>query len=533
MTQTTSCPMPNKPVILVILDGFGVNPGKLNNAIAQAHTPRLNEYFFRYPSTLLNACGNGVGLPRGQMGNSEAGHMTLGSGCTVRQELTVIDDCIADGSFYQNPALLAALDKAQRLGRPVQLLGLISSGGVHSHVRHLLALIDLCDQQGVAPLLHMIADGRDSAPKSITEDLADLKSALADANGAFATLSGRHYAMDRDRRWERTERAWRAIVLGKGRGAASAVDAIDAAYAAGETDEFIHPSVIDGYHGICAGDPLVLFNFRTDRLRQIAAALALDDFDGFDRGAAPTADLTCMMKMEYDAGVRLPFAFAPEVPKVALNRLLSEQGIAQLHCAESEKHAHVTYFFNGGVREPVAGEVHRLIASPNVRTYDLKPEMSAARVADAVVEAIASRHYGFIVVNFANGDMVGHSGCLESAVQAVEVVDREAGRVLDAAVRHACCVLLTSDHGNCDLMVDPETDEPHTRHTTNPVPLLVVDQQRWRLAPGGTLADVAPTALALMGIQRPAAMSGRSLLLEAIQPHPIAMLERAGVAEAS
>ena len=521
---------PAQPVVLVILDGVGVNPSKLNNAVAAAHTPRLDEYFYRYPFTVLNASGAGVGLPEGQMGNSEVGHMSLGSGCTVRQDLVLIDDAIADGSFYANPALIAAAGAAKAARRPLHLLGLVSDGGVHSHVRHLMALIDFCRRSGVQPLLHMITDGRDTPPKSALDDLRELELALDDAGGGFATVSGRYYAMDRDRRWERTERAWRAIALGKGRGAADARAAINAAYAAGETDEFIQPSVISGYPGLAAGDPMVLFNFRKDRPRQIAAALAVADFDGFDRGGAPRAAMTCMM--EYDKSMGLPFAFVPEAPAVALNRYLSGLGIRQFHCAETEKYAHVTFFFNGGVEQPAAGEVHRLIPSPTVRTYDLKPEMSAPQVADAVVEAIESEQYGFIVVNFANGDMVGHTGDLRAAVRAMEAVDTHAGRVLDAAVAHGCAVLLTADHGNCDLMRDPETDEPHTQHTTNPVPLLVVDRQRWLLAPTGTLADIAPSLLQLMGLPVPAAMTGRSLLLRALEPRPGLVLDERHMAEA-
>jgi 2,3-bisphosphoglycerate-independent phosphoglycerate mutase len=514
----------------VILDGFGVNPGKLNNAIAQAATPRLDEYFFRYPATTLDASGVGVGLPEGQMGNSEVGHMTLGSGCLVRQDLVLIDDAIADNSFYVNPVLLDALAKAKARKRPLQLLGLVSDGGVHSHVRHLFALIELCHRAGVKPLLHMITDGRDTPPKSVLNDLDALENALSMAGGAVATVSGRYYAMDRDRRWERTERAWRAMALGKGRAAPSARAAINAAYAAGETDEFIHPSVIDGYRGLQPDDPMLLFNFRKDRPRQMAAALALGDFDGFDRGGAPLADLSVMMA--YDKRMGLPAAFVPEKPRTALSRHLSALGIGQFHCAETEKYAHVTFFFNGGTQEPAPGEVHRLIPSPNVRTYDLKPEMSAREVADAVLEAIESERYGFIVVNFANGDMVGHTGDMYAAVRAVEAVDHEAGRVLDAAIAHGYAALLTADHGNCDLMVDPETDEPHTQHTTFPVPLLVADRERWLLAPTGTLADVAPTVLSLMGLDLPPEMTGRPLLLRALPAQPISALERVGVAEA-
>jgi len=528
--MTALAGVPRRPVVLVILDGFAINPSKLNNAIAEARTPRLDEYFFRYPFTLLDASGAGVGLPPGQMGNSEVGHMTMGSGIRLRQDLVLIDDAIADGSFFDNPVLAAAVQRAEEKGRPLHLLGLASDGGVHSHVRHLLALIEMCRSRGVTPLVHLIADGRDTPPKSVLNGLGEIEEALADAGGAVATVSGRYYAMDRDRRFDRTERAWRAIVLGKGRAAASARAAVAAAYAAGETDEFIQPSVVGGYNGIAPGDPGILFNFRKDRPRQIAAALALDGFEGFDRGDAPQMDLTTMMS--YDKTLRLPYAFTPETPKRPLNRILSEAGIRQFHCAETEKYAHVTFFFNGGAEEPAEGEVHRLIPSPMVRTYDLKPEMSAREVAVAAVQAIESGDYGFVVVNFANGDMVGHTGYMDAAVHAVEVLDECAGRVLDAVTRCGYSALLTADHGNCDLMVDPETDEPHTQHTTNPVPLLVLDRERWLLAPTGTLADVAPTVLELMGLPPVAEMSGRSRLVEPLAPQPIAALERMGMARA-
>jgi 2,3-bisphosphoglycerate-independent phosphoglycerate mutase len=524
MNKIVPSDVPRQPVVLVILDGFGVNPSKLNNAVTEAATPRFDEYFFRYPFTVLNASGEGVGLPRGQMGNSEVGHMTLGSGCILRQDLVLIDDAIADESFYVNPILLAAIEQAKSEGRGLQLLGLVSDGGVHSHLRHLLALVELCRRHGVAPWVHVITDGRDTPPKSILNQIDELEQALETANGRVLTVAGRYYAMDRDRRWDRSERAWRAIALGKGRAAASARAAIDAAYAAGETDEFIHPSVIGGWEGMRPDDPMFLFNFRKDRPRQIAAALALDGFDGFDRGDAPLASLSTMM--EYDSSHGLPFAFTPEQPRLPLNRILADLGIRQFHCAETEKYAHVTYFFNGGAQEQAAGEVHRLIPSPTVKTYDLKPEMSAPAVADAVIDAIGGGDYGFIVVNFANGDMVGHTGDKQAAIRAVEALDRYVGRVLDAATAHGYSAILTSDHGNCDQMVDPETDEPHTQHTTNPVPLLVIDRERWLLAPHGTLADVAPTVLELMGIEQPEAMGGRSLLVEALAPQPIAALDR-------
>jgi 2,3-bisphosphoglycerate-independent phosphoglycerate mutase len=450
--------------------------------------------------------------------------MTLGSGSLLRQDLVLIDDAISDGSFFENPALLDAVKAAQARQRPLQLIGLVSEGGVHSHSRHLLALIELCRLKGVTPLVHMITDGRDTAPKSVLNGLGEIESALDGAGGRIVTVSGRYYAMDRDRRFDRTERAWRAIVLGKGRGAPTARAAIDAAYAAGEGDEFIHPSVIGDWKGFQSDDPMVLFNFRKDRPRQIASALAINDFDGFDRGSAPRADLTCMMV--YDKRFGLPHAFDPEAPKITLNEVLSAEGIEQFHCAETEKYAHVTFFFNGGSEEPAEGEVHRLIPSPMVKTYDLKPEMSAVQVADAVVEAIEAGTYGFIVVNFANGDMVGHTGYMDAVVHAVEVLDKQAGRVLDAAVARGYSALLTADHGNCDMMVDPETDEPHTQHTTNPVPFLVVDEERWVLRPNGTLADVAPTVLELMGLPPANRMSGTSLLFEAVAPQPNVAVDR-------
>jgi 2,3-bisphosphoglycerate-independent phosphoglycerate mutase len=517
-----------RPVVLVIMDGFGINPSKLHNAVAAARTPRLDEYLFRYPFTVLDASGQGVGLPHGQMGNSEVGHLTLGSGCVVRQDLVLIDDAVADQSFFANSALAGTVGAAAGKGRPLHLLGLVSDGGVHSHVNHLLALIALCEQQGVKPLLHMITDGRDTSPRSAMTWLVQVEQVLARAGGSVATVSGRFFAMDRDRRWERVERAWRAIVLGKGRAASSAEAAIATAYAAGEGDEFIHPSVIGGYRGLQPGDALISFNFRKDRPREIVSALASPAFDGFDRGDTALAEVTCMM--EYDPKLGLPFAFSPEAPGITLAQILSDLGIPQFHCAETEKYAHVTYFFNGGVREPLPGEEHRMVPSSRVATYDLKPDMSAAKIADAVVEAIEGKHFGFIVVNFANGDMVGHTGDMKATVSAVEALDRQVGRVLDAAVAADWSAIVTADHGNCELMVDPETDEPHTQHTTLPVPFLVVDESRWVLSPAGGLADVAPTVLQLMGLPPSAVMTGRSLLVEEQAARPVPAVERLNAA---
>jgi 2,3-bisphosphoglycerate-independent phosphoglycerate mutase len=364
----------------------------------------------------------------------------------------------------------------------------------------------------------MITDGRDTAPKCAFNYLPQLECALEEAGGAIVTVSGRYYAMDRDRRWERVERAWRAMVLGQGRKAPSAATAIETAHANNEGDEFIHPTVLQGYKGIQEGDVLFSFNFRKDRPKQLVAALARLDFAGFDRGDSPLGAVTCMMK--YDNSLGLPYAFESEKPRVTLNREISREGIGQLHCAETEKYAHVTHFFNGGYGEPSLGEKHLLIPSPKVATYDLKPEMSAPAVAEAVVNAISSQQYGFILVNFANGDMVGHTGVRHAVLQAVEALDTHVGRVLDTAVAAGYSVILTADHGNCDLLVDPVSDEPHTQHTTNPVPCLVIDRERWRLATRGGLANVAPTVLQLMGLKKPLEMASESLLVEAM-PAPI------------
>ncbi|MCB1877213.1 MAG: 2,3-bisphosphoglycerate-independent phosphoglycerate mutase [Chromatiales bacterium] len=502
-----------RPVLLVILDGFGANPDRTDNAVALARTPRLDHYFSRHPSTLIQASGPSVGLPDGQMGNSEVGHMTLGSGTVVKQDLVQIDAAIADGSFKSNDVLREAIFTARARNRPVHLLGLVSDGGVHSHVRHLIALIDLCREMGVKPLVHMVTDGRDTIPKCAKRYLPEVETALAAAGGRIATLVGRYFAMDRDNRWDRVERAWRAIVVGNGRSAAHAEEAISAAYETGHTDEFIRPFVIDGYRGMTPEDVLISFNFRKDRPRQIVAALADPNFAGFDRGDCPRARVTCMM--EYDPALKLPAAFAPEQPSVTIADVLSKAGLAQFHCAETEKYAHVTYFFNGGRREVLPKEVQKLVPSPDVATYDLKPEMSAPAVANAVIDAMASGRYPFIVVNFANGDMVGHTGIRHAVLRAVESLDQEVGRVLDGARRLGYSTILTADHGNCDQMIDPETKTPHTQHTRNPVPFLVIDDRPRRLLGGGGLANVAPTVLELMGLPKPDAMTGESLLAPA------------------
>ncbi|MBK1641805.1 phosphoglycerate mutase (2,3-diphosphoglycerate-independent) [Chromatium okenii] len=504
---------PHRPVLLVILDGVGINPAKANNAVVLAHTPRLDHYFAHHPHTTLQASGLAVGLPDGQMGNSEVGHMSLGSGCIVRQDLVLIDQAIRDGSFFTNPVLVAAAQAAVRAQRPLHMMGLVSDGGVHSHVNHLLALIELSRQQGARPLVHLFADGRDTPPRSVRNYLPALETALAAAGGQIATVSGRYYAMDRDNRWERTELAWRALVDGEGRRAASALAAIEAAYAAGEDDEFIRPTVLDGAEQIGNDDHVIHLNFRKDRPRQLLEPLFQPEFNHFDRRGVSAVNVTCMM--EYDTSFGLPFAFEHDMPKTTLGAILSDAGLAQFHCAETEKYAHVTFFFNGGRSEPFPGEERVLIPSPKVATYDLQPEMSAPAVADAVIAALHERRFPFIVVNFANGDMVGHTAVREAVIAAVEALDAEVGRVLDAAVACGYAVILTADHGNCDEMVDPVTGTPHTQHTLYPVPCMVIDETPWLLGIGGELKDVAPTVLTLLGLPLPPQMDGRSLLLGA------------------
>ncbi len=503
--------VPRRPALLIILDGFGVNPSRLNNAVQEANTPRLDYYFSRHSHTTLSACGSSVGLPEGQMGNSEVGHMTLGCGSVMRQDLVRINDEIENGEFFNNAALVAAVEDAAAAQRPVHLVGLTSNGGVHSHIKHLIALIKLCADHKVKPVVHMTTDGRDTAQMSALVSLQEIEGHLEEAGGSIATVCGRYYSMDRDSRWNRTELAWRAMVLGEGRHAENAHYAIEAAYANDETDEFIIPTVLDNADLIQSHDNVIFFNFRNDRSRQLTAVLSQQDFEKIDTGDFSGAAVTCLT--EYDPEFLLPIGYAPERPQSTVASVVSRAGFKQMHCAETEKYAHVTYFFNGGKKKPFAGEDHVMVNSPDVATYDLKPEMSAAEVADKVIEALDSEDYGFILVNFANGDMVGHTAVRDAVIKAVEVLDKEVGRVLDAAEKAGFSVLLTADHGNCDEMVNPITQEPHTQHTLYPVPFMVIDEASWHLRPGADLSAVAPTVLQLMGLQQPASMTGKSLLL--------------------
>jgi 2,3-bisphosphoglycerate-independent phosphoglycerate mutase len=509
---------PRKPVVLIIMDGVGVNPGRTYNALWEARTPNFDRLYASYPHTTLHASGPAVGLPDGQMGNSEVGHLTLGCGSIVRQDIVRIDAAIDSGEFAENPALLGAVRRCAANGRPLHLLGLVSDGGVHSSLKHLQALIALCRQHRVRPLLHMVTDGRDTPPRSALDFLPEVESKLHEAGGAIASVMGRYYAMDRDQRWERTELAWRALVLGKGQAVVSAQTGIAAAYAAGDGDEFIRPMLLPSFARLSADDTLISFNFRKDRPRQIVAALGAPDFAGFDRGAAPLPQLVCMMP--YDKAYDFPSAFAPERPAATLAQVISAAGLAQFHCAETEKYPHVTYFFNGQRMDPHSGEHHLVVPSPKVATYDLQPEMSAHAVADAVIGAIDSGRYAFILVNFANGDMVGHTARPDAVIHAVETLDHEVGRVMDAALAAGHAVVLTADHGNCEEYLDPLTGEPHTQHTIYPVPCLVADEQHWQLSCVGGLANVAPTVLQLMGLPKPAAMTADSLLLKPLRGRP-------------
>ena len=517
--MTSQTGMPRRPTLLVILDGFGVNPDPTHNAIARAHTPNFDRYFEQYPLTTLVASGRGVGLPPGQMGNSEVGHMTIGCGSIIKQDLVRIDDAIEDGSFNDNPALLGAVQRAAAAQRPLHLLGLVSDGGVHSHIDHLYALIRMCHSHGVVAQLHMITDGRDTGPRSALSFLPGLEALLRQCGGHIGTVSGRYYAMDRDQRWDRVKLAFDCIVNARGAQAESAQAAIEQSYAAGKDDEFVMPTCLPGLQTPQRGDEMLMFNFRNDRVRQIGAAFALGQFDDFERGADyQPVRLTTLT--HYDSSLDAAVAFTAVRPETTLCSVISDAGIRQLHCAETEKYAHVTFFFNGGREAPYPGEDRKLVPSPRVATYDLQPEMSAREVADAVIDALQSGDYGFIVVNFANGDMVGHTAVVDAVIAAVECLDREVGRVLETAIAAEFSVVLTADHGNCDEMVDAQTGEPHTQHSNHPVPCLVIDAQVQALRDGDNLSAIAPTVLQLMGLEQPDEMKGHSVILDSFSETP-------------
>ncbi|HWM55504.1 MAG TPA: 2,3-bisphosphoglycerate-independent phosphoglycerate mutase [Solirubrobacterales bacterium] len=504
----TGVPAPS--LALVILDGWGLAEPGPGNAISLARTPVFDRLWEEFPRTQLSAQGPDVGLPEGQMGNSEVGHLNLGAGAIVKQDLARIDDAIADGSFFENEALLAACESARNSPRGrLHLLGLVSDGGVHSGWEHIETTIELASQEGVQDVVfHAFTDGRDTLPHGGRGYLAELERWLRQA-GRIGTVSGRYYAMDRDTRWERTKLAYDAIVHAEGLRAASADEAIAASYERGETDEFVKPTVIGDYDGVADGDVGIFINFRPDRARQVTRALAEPDFDEFPRAGGALLGLTTMA--EYRKGWPYPVAFSEARPQATLAEVISAAGGRQLHVAETEKYAHVTYFFNGGREQELEGEERRLADSPrDVPTYDLKPEMSARAAAEAFVSRWSGGEHRFGIINFANPDMVGHTGVIPAAVAAVETVDECLGEVVEAVQRSGGACIVTADHGNCDHMLEPD-GSPNTAHSLNPVPL-VVTREGLALRDHGILADVAPTALELLGILKPEAMTGRSLI---------------------
>ena len=505
-----------RPVVLCVLDGFGIGDDPRRNALLDAEMPAWMELTATWPACRLEASGEAVGLPAGQMGNSEVGHLNLGAGFPVLQDLPRINKAIDDGTFFNNEVLRAAVAHARERGSRLHLMGLIGPGGIHAVDGHIEAAVELARGEGLAGdrvLLHAFTDGRDTPPRSSAELLPALLARL-DGRATVATVSGRYYAMDRDQRWERTALAWEAIVHASGRGAATSEEAVAAAYADGEGDEFIRPTVIGAYAGMTDGDSVVHMNFRADRARQLTRALALSEFDAFDRGPMPT-DLLVTTLTEYQAPDELPVAVAfPPLVIDSLAAHLSRLGLRQLHLAETEKYAHVTYFFNGGVEEPLPGEDRVLVPSRrDVPTYDHAPEMSAPEITERLVGAIGSGDYDFIVVNYANPDMVGHTGVWEAAVQAAEIIDGCLRRVSEAVLATDATLVITADHGNIEEMRDA-AGAPQTKHTTSPVPLVLVGE-RWRGAQlrDGMLADVAPTLCQLMGLDPPPTMTGRSLLI--------------------
>jgi 2,3-bisphosphoglycerate-independent phosphoglycerate mutase len=505
--------LPAPSLALVILDGWGLAEPGPGNAISLAKTPVFERLWSQFPHTELSAQGRDVGLPDGQMGNSEVGHLNLGAGAIVKQDLARIDDAIADGSFFENEALLDACERARNSPRGrLHLLGLVSDGGVHSGWEHIEACIELATNEGVPNLLfHAFTDGRDTLPHGGREYLAELERWLRHA-GTLVTVSGRYDAMDRDTRWERTKLAYDAIVHAEGLRADTAAEAITASYEREESDEFLKPTVIGDYDGAAAGDVAIFVNFRPDRARQMTRALADPGFEEFSRAGGPLLDLTTMT--EYRKGWPYPVAYPEARPKTTLAETISEGGGRQLHVAETEKYAHVTYFFNGGREEEWAGEERLLVDSPrDVPTYDFKPEMSAAAAADTFVDSWSGGEYRFGIINFANPDMVGHTGVIAAAVRAVEEVDRCLGEVLAAVEASGGVCIITADHGNCDNMLEPD-GSPNTAHSLNPVPLIVT-AEGLELRKHGILADVAPTALQLLGIAKPDAMTGTSLLVGA------------------
>ena len=504
-----------RPVVLMILDGWGHREDPTDNALAQAHTPNWDALVAGNPHVLIHTEGRHVGLPDGQMGNSEVGHMNLGAGRVVYQDLTRIDAAIEDGSFFANDELRAACAAARDAGRTLHLMGLLSPGGVHSHEDHILAMIRMAHREGVPQVaVHAFLDGRDTPPRSAAPSLERLQAACeAAGNARIASVSGRYYAMDRDHRWDRVHKVWDAIVVGRAlQTADSAAAALEAAYARGENDEFVEPTVVANGATVRDGDAMVFMNFRADRARQLTAAFTSPQFDGFQASRPALSRFVCLT--EYDARLPAPVAFGPEDLRNTLGQVLADRGLRQLRIAETEKYAHVTFFFSGGREQEYPGETRILVPSPKVATYDLQPEMSCPEVTARLVAAVGSGDFDVCICNIANPDMVGHSGKLEAAIQAVEAVDVAIGAVSDAVRRAGGALLVTADHGNVELMRDSDSGQPHTSHTVGPVPFVYQGVRPMTLRAGGSLRDVAPTILGLLGVEPPAEMTGRSLLVD-------------------
>jgi 2,3-bisphosphoglycerate-independent phosphoglycerate mutase len=500
-----------RPVMLTILDGWGWREETADNAVAQASTPNFDRLWASNPHAFLRTCGQDVGLPEGQMGNSEVGHLNIGAGRVVMQDLPRIGNAIADGSIAKAPALLHLIDALRKSGGICHLIGLVSPGGVHAHQDHAAALARILTDAGLRVVVHAFTDGRDTAPRSGGEDLARLRRALPE-QARIVTVCGRYYAMDRDKRWDRVAKAYNAIVEAEGPHYADAASVVDDAYGNGVTDEFVVPSCVNGYRGMRDGDAILCFNFRADRVREILGALLDPQFDGFARKQPRHfAAAVGMTQYSTELDAFMPSLFPPQTMRHKLGEVVADAGRRQLRMAETEKYPHVTYFLNGGEEAELAGEDRIMVPSPKVATYDLQPEMSAPALTDKAVEAIASGQYDMIVLNFANPDMVGHTGSLPAAIRAVETVDTCLGRIAAAVEKAGGALLVTADHGNAEMMRDPETGGPHTAHTLNKVPLMLLGSPTPAIA-DGRLADLAPTMLALMELPQPAEMTGRSLL---------------------
>lgn len=512
--------MSKKPTVLMILDGFGINENPKGNAVAMANTPVIDGLKRDYPWVKGYASGLSVGLPDGQMGNSEVGHMNMGAGRIVYQELTRISKEIEDGDFFNNESLKLAFANAKKNHSAVHLFGLLSDGGVHSHITHVYGLLEMAKREGVDNVyVHAFLDGRDTPPTSGITFVAALEDKMKELGvGKIASLSGRFYAMDRDNRWDRVEKAYRNLTEGNGVQATSAKEAMQASYDNDVTDEFVLPTTILENGAPVAvikdGDSIINFNFRPDRAREITRTFCTDDFDGFDRGARKNVTYVCFT--EYDVTIpNKEIAFKKVELKNTFGEFLAANKKTQARIAETEKYAHVTFFFNGGVEAPNEGEDRILVNSPKVATYDLQPEMSAPEVCDKLCEAIESGKYDVVICNFANPDMVGHTGVIEAAVKAVETVDGCVGRAVESVKKMDGVLFICADHGNCDMMIDYETGEPFTAHTTNPVPFILVNADpSYKLAEGGRLCDIIPTLIELMGMEQPAEMTGKSLLVK-------------------